>query len=97
MSSSDQDLEILSLSTPHRDHLLLPCTVDVNDNSFATQAFLDCGATDNFYNFDSAQKRNLTLNVLPNPRQLHLVDGTLAASITHTTTLQINLMGHKES
>lgn len=92
-----KDLVISSISAPHKDHLLLPCTIVLNKNKFASHAFLECGATDNFYDLDSAQKRNLPLTVLSLPRQLYLVDGSLAACITHTTTIKIDIMGHKES
>ena len=46
--------QILSLSTPHNDPLLLSCIIDANGISFQTQAFLDCGATDEFYDLNSA-------------------------------------------
>lgn len=89
--------QILSLSTPHNDHLLLPCIIDANGTSFQTQAFLDCGATDEFYDLNSAQRNSLPINPLPQPRQLFLADGKLAAHITHTTTLKLKILDHEES
>ncbi|KAI0991294.1 hypothetical protein K3495_g16893, partial [Podosphaera aphanis] len=94
--NSDRKLKISSLSI-YQDHLLLPCTITADRNSFISQAFLDCGATDDFYDIDSAHKRNLPLETLSQPRQLYLVDGTPASRITHTTTLKIELLGHKET
>ena len=89
LSSTNGDgmLQILSLSTPHKDHLLLSCIMNTNEIAFQTHAFLDCGATDEFYDLNSAQRNNLPLNLLPQPRQLYLADSQLAAQITHTTTL----------
>lgn len=89
--------QILSLSTPHNDHLLLPCIIDANGTSFQTHAFLDCGATDEFYDLNSAQRNSLPINPLPQPRQLFLADGKLAAHITHTTTLKLKILDHEES
>ena len=71
--------------------------MNVNGTKFSTQAFLDCGATDEFYDFDSAKRRNLSLDVLSQPCQLYLVDGRPAAKITHSTTINLNLQGHEES
>lgn len=44
----------------YKDHLLLPCTIEINRNLFSKFAFLDCGATNNFYNLGSAQKIKLS-------------------------------------
>ncbi|KAI0992991.1 hypothetical protein K3495_g15193, partial [Podosphaera aphanis] len=89
--------QILSLSTPHNDHLLLPCIIKTDRIKFQTQAFLDCGATDDFFDLNSAQRHGLPLDPLPRPRQLYLVDGRLAAQITHTTNLNLNIFGHNET
>lgn len=89
--------QILSLSTPHNDHLLLSCIIDSNGITFQTQAFLDCGATDEFFDLNSAQRNSLPINPLPQPRRLFLADGKLAAHITHTTTLKLKIFDHEES
>ena len=43
------------------------------------------------------RKKETSLSLYSLPRQLYLVDGLLAAGITHTTTIKIDIMGHKES
>ena len=90
------NLQIFSLSPLGNDHLLLSCSILSLGNTFYTKAFLDCGATDNFYDLDCAQRRNLPFSILPTPRQLYLVNGALAAQITHTVSLRLKIDGHNE-
>ncbi|KAI1000354.1 hypothetical protein K3495_g7842 [Podosphaera aphanis] len=89
--------QILSLSTPDSDHLLLSCNIASNRASFQVFVFLDCGATNEFYNFNSAQRQGLPVSQLTQPRQLFLVDGRRAARITHTTTLNLKILGYEET
>lgn len=88
--------QVLSLSTPHNDHLLLSCIIDTNGIAAQIQEFLDCGTSNEFYDLNSAHRNNLPINLLPQPRQLYLADSKLTAQITHTTTFKDNLLGKEK-
>lgn len=95
-NDDNNDTHILSLSSLFINHLLLSCSIITSGKTFFTNAFPDCGATDNFCDPDYAQQRNLPFFTLPTPRQLYLVNDTPAAQITHTVSLQLKIHGHCE-
>lgn len=80
---------------------MLSCTIR-NPNrkqSFKTSVFIDCGATGDFYDSDSASTRNLHTYKLPFPKHLYLADGTPSSSgsVTHATDLEVDIGGHRET
>jgi hypothetical protein len=78
---------------------VLSCTItDQNVKPFQTETFIDCGATGDFYDTDSAHKRKLTIYELEHPKRLYLADGSpsLVGDITHATDLEVDISGHKE-
>ena len=96
----DGILKVSALTTPQAKHLVLPCTIKDpnNETPFKTSAFIDCGATGDFYDTYSAQQRNLMIYELETPKQLYLADGTPSQSgrITHATDVEVDLKGHQE-
>ena len=95
----EEYLRVSTLTTPEAKHLVLPCAIkNLNATSFKTSAFIDSGATGDFYDTYSAQQRNLTIYELETPEQLYLADGSPSQSgrITHATNVEVDFKGHTE-
>jgi len=70
---------------------------NANGRPFQADCFVDCGATGEFYDTDTAHKRNLNVYELQTPLKLDLVDGTPADEITHAANLHVDMGGHSET
>jgi Retroviral aspartyl protease./Reverse transcriptase (RNA-dependent DNA polymerase). len=80
-------------------HLILPCRIRANGKRTKAEALVDSGANGMaFIDQAFAQKLELKLERLRNPRRLEVVDGrqSVAGRITHLTRITIDIDGHKE-
>ena len=81
------------------EHLVVSCVLSVDNQTIATHALIDSGATGiAFIDKDFAHHHQLPLVPLKNPRSLEVIDGRPISSgdITHSTTITLSINEHQE-
>ena len=91
-----------SLSEEQLDgaHLVVQCTLEVNNRKIDTHVMIDCGATGYAFVSDSfAHSHRLPLTPLKTPRELATFDGRLVTSgpITHMSEVTMSISNHRET
>ena len=94
-------MQISSLDTTPKEHLLLDCTLSqFNGSSVKTISMVDTGGIggDLFADIPFCANYNFQLDRLAQPRTLRVVDGrsSEAGAVTHTATFNLNINGHQE-
>jgi transposase InsO family protein len=80
-------------------HLVITCTIIVNENSIRTYALIDCGATGIAFMDESfARRHQVPLEKLSQPRVLEVIDGRPIESgaITHLAWVIMEIERHRE-
>lgn len=80
-------------------HLVVSCSLNVNDEIIRTHALIDCGATGiSFVDEDFARHHQLPLRLLKKPRALEVIDGRPISSgdITHIALTHFSIHEHHE-
>jgi hypothetical protein len=80
-------------------HLVITCTLTVNNQEIPTHALIDCGATGiSFLDQDFACHHQIPLQELKEKKQVEVIDGTPTQSgdITHITKIGMKIQEHKE-
>jgi hypothetical protein len=81
------------------EHLVITCTLDINNKRIRTFALMDCGATEfTFIDSDFVSHHLLKTKILSMPRQLEVIDGRPIESgdITHIAYGQLDINSHIE-
>jgi len=80
-------------------HLVITCTLTVNNQEIPTHALIDCGATGiAFMDQDFAHHHQIPLQELKEKRQVEVIDGRQIESgdITHVTKIGMMIQDLKE-
>ena len=80
-------------------HLVITCTLTVNNGEIPTHALIDCGATGiAFMDQDFACHHQIPLQELREKRQVEVIDGRPIESgdITHIAKVGIKIQDHRE-
>ena len=81
-------------------HLVVLCNLSFGNETIATHALIDCGATGiAFVDEDFARHHQLRLTPLQYPRSLEVIDGRPISSgdITHVANTHLSILEHQES
>jgi len=80
-------------------HLVVLCNISFGNQTIATHALIDCGATGiAFIDKDFARHHQLPLTPLQYPRSLEVIDGRPISSgdITHVANTHLSILEHQE-
>jgi hypothetical protein len=80
-------------------HLVITCSLTIQDQVIQTHALIDCGATGiAFMDQDFARHHNVPLKELKEKRQVEVIDGRTIESgdITNLADVGMNIQDHKE-
>jgi hypothetical protein len=81
-------------------HLVVLCNLSFGNQTIATHALIDCGATGvAFVDEDFTRHHQIPLTALKNPRSLEVIDGRPISSgdITHVANVNLSVLKHQES
>jgi hypothetical protein len=82
-----------------RKHLVITCTLTVNNQEIPTHALIDCGATGiAFMDYDFACHHQIPLQELKKKKQVEVSERRLIESgdITHIAKVGMKIQNHKE-
>jgi len=80
-------------------HLVVLCNLSFGNETIATHALIDCGATGiTFVDEDFARHHKIPLTPLQYPRSLEVIDGCPISSgdITHIANTHLSILKHQE-
>jgi len=80
-------------------HLVIICSLTINDQVIQTHALIDCGATRfAFMDQDFARPHKVPLQELKENRQVDVIDGRTIESgdITHLAKVEMGIQDHPE-
>ena len=92
-------MEAGSIAKLDGHHLIIKYTIEHSSCSLDTHLLVDCGASGfTFIDKDYAQRHNLPLHSLKDPRRLEVIDGQTIDSgdITHVAKVGLDINGHRE-
>jgi hypothetical protein len=81
------------------NHLVMTCTLSLNNKEIPTHALIDCRATGyTFIDQDFVDHHQLSPHPLRTPRALEVIDGRKISSgdITHMVEAQLSIQEHQE-
>jgi predicted aspartyl protease len=81
------------------NHLIMMCTLSLNNKEIPTHSLIDCGATGyRFIDQDFADHHQLSPCPLKTPHALEVIDGRKISSggITHMVEVQLSIQEHQE-
>jgi len=81
------------------EHLVITCTLTINNQEIPTHALINCGATGiAFMDQHFARHHQISLQELPEKRQVEVIDGRPIQSgdITHIAKVGMMIQDHKE-